>query len=336
MRYRLKQFITVRVTSKHIIFTSRNDETITFQKSTDRVELINKLVNEGLNEASIQEMDDEIRLFLFDQDLLVTEYQKTERGESFFEYLQWKNNEEFDYRKLKNRRILVLGAGGGGSTIIYQLAQLEVSKLTIIDFDKVEVSDLKKSSIFERDQIGKYKVTAIREKIVESAFQTEILPIISKVDEKYIDDILSSNTFDLIINCIDPDPSHKLSLNKLAHKYDVAVIFMAYSYENLIIGPLIIPGMTSCYESYNKYLYELSKGAYDLRTIKRVPNSYLIHPSINYVTNFLASFVIRDIVFFLLEKTDYLYTLNTIIFFNTLDMNSNSFELSCDNCIVCQ
>jgi molybdopterin/thiamine biosynthesis adenylyltransferase len=45
-------------------------------------------------------------------------------------------------RRLRNLHVGVIGAGGGGSLIVEQLAHLGVGKLTVIDFDRVEITNL--------------------------------------------------------------------------------------------------------------------------------------------------------------------------------------------------
>ena len=67
-------------------------------------------------------------------------------------------------RKLKEASVGIAGAGGLGSNIAMALARAGVGHLLIVDFDKVEESNLNRQYYF-RDQIGEFKVEAIRENI---------------------------------------------------------------------------------------------------------------------------------------------------------------------------
>ncbi len=60
-------------------------------------------------------------------------------------------------RRLKAARVAMVGAGGIGSAAIPALAGAGVGKLTIIDDDVVDRSNLQRQTIFRDDQIGKGK-----------------------------------------------------------------------------------------------------------------------------------------------------------------------------------
>jgi sulfur carrier protein ThiS adenylyltransferase len=67
-------------------------------------------------------------------------------------------------KKLREASVGIAGAGGLGSNVAMALARAGVGHLLIVDFDKVEESNLNRQYYF-RDQIGEFKVEAIRENI---------------------------------------------------------------------------------------------------------------------------------------------------------------------------
>ena len=60
-------------------------------------------------------------------------------------------------RKLKAARVAVVGAGGIGSAVIPALAGAGMGKLTIIDDDVVDRTNLQRQPIFRDDQVGQPK-----------------------------------------------------------------------------------------------------------------------------------------------------------------------------------
>ena len=61
----------------------------------------------------------------------------------------------------------LIGAGGLGCPIIDYLSRAGVGKIGIIDFDKVDVSNIHRQSIYTLRDVGKYKVEVLKKKITD-------------------------------------------------------------------------------------------------------------------------------------------------------------------------
>lgn len=68
-------------------------------------------------------------------------------------------------RRLKNARVLVIGAGGLGSPTLLYLAAAGIGTLGVIDFDRVDESNLQRQVIHTVDSIGELKVESARQAI---------------------------------------------------------------------------------------------------------------------------------------------------------------------------
>ena len=62
-------------------------------------------------------------------------------------------------KKLLKSSVLIVGAGGLGSPVGIYLAALGVGKIGIIDYDKVEISNLARQIIFTNSDIKKKKIS---------------------------------------------------------------------------------------------------------------------------------------------------------------------------------
>lgn len=67
-------------------------------------------------------------------------------------------------KKLKESSVGIAGVGGLGSNAAVALARAGIGRLVLVDFDKVEESNLTRQYYF-REQIGKIKVEALKENI---------------------------------------------------------------------------------------------------------------------------------------------------------------------------
>ncbi len=70
-------------------------------------------------------------------------------------------------KRLKNAKVLVVGAGGLGSPTLLYLAAAGVGTLGIIDFDVVDESNLQRQVIHGQSDLGKPKAESARESIEE-------------------------------------------------------------------------------------------------------------------------------------------------------------------------
>ena len=77
---------------------------------------------------------------------------------------------------------LIIGAGGLGSPIALYLASSGVGKLTIVDFDHVELSNLQRQIAHYTKDIGRFKVDSAKDKLLALNPEIEVLTIPKALD----------------------------------------------------------------------------------------------------------------------------------------------------------
>ncbi|MDI9407847.1 MAG: HesA/MoeB/ThiF family protein [Candidatus Pacebacteria bacterium] len=80
---------------------------------------------------------------------------------------------------LRASKILVVGAGGLGAPVLLYLAAAGIGSITVIDDDRIAVSNLQRQIIFDHDTIGQPKVEAARQRLVALNPTVEINSIAS-------------------------------------------------------------------------------------------------------------------------------------------------------------
>ncbi|WP_043730684.1 ThiF family adenylyltransferase, partial [Nocardia asiatica] len=70
-------------------------------------------------------------------------------------------------KRLKNAKVLVIGAGGLGSPALLYLAAAGVGTLGIVEFDEVDASNLQRQIIHGESDIGRPKADSARDSILE-------------------------------------------------------------------------------------------------------------------------------------------------------------------------
>ncbi len=77
--------------------------------------------------------------------------------------------------KLKAARVLIIGAGGLGSPSALYLAACGVGTIGVIDFDRVDVSNLQRQVLYDTASVGAPKAQAARERLLALNPQIELV-----------------------------------------------------------------------------------------------------------------------------------------------------------------
>lgn len=83
--------------------------------------------------------------------------------------------------KLKRSKVLVIGAGGLGSPLALYLAAAGVGKLSVIDFDRVDESNLQRQVLFNTHQVGQSKAECAAERLRALNPKIEVNPLPEKL-----------------------------------------------------------------------------------------------------------------------------------------------------------
>ena len=85
-------------------------------------------------------------------------------------------------RRFSEATVAVCGLGGLGSNIAIALARAGIGKLILIDFDRVDITNLHRQQ-YKASQIGLYKTDALADNLAEIAPYMEIATITVKLSE---------------------------------------------------------------------------------------------------------------------------------------------------------
>ncbi len=104
-------------------------------------------------------------------------------------------------KRLKNAKVLVIGAGGLGSPALLYLAAAGVHTLGIAEFDEVDESNLQRQIIHGQSDIGKSKAQSAKESIAETNPYVEVILHEQRLDNDNVMDVFRG--YDLIVDGTD-------------------------------------------------------------------------------------------------------------------------------------
>ena len=130
--------------------------------------------------------------------------------------------------KFSSATVAVCGLGGLGSNIAIALARAGIGKLILIDFDRVDITNLHRQQ-YKANQIGLYKADALAENLLEIAPYTEIKAVTEKITEENFAELLKDA--DIVCEAFDNAEAKAMLVNgvleQLPQCYLVAASGMA-------------------------------------------------------------------------------------------------------------
>ena len=97
------------------------------------------------------------------------------------------------HKRFSSAYVAVCGLGGLGSNIAVALARAGIGKLILIDFDRVDITNLHRQQ-YKANQIGRYKTEALAENLLEIAPYIELKTVTEKITEENFRDFLKDAT----------------------------------------------------------------------------------------------------------------------------------------------
>lgn len=114
-------------------------------------------------------------------------------------------------KKLKEARVLVVGAGGLGCPVLTYLTCAGIGNLRIVDQDIISESNLNRQFLYGSNQIGQKKVDVIKERLHMQNPDIQIETYSERLTVENVEAIL--NNIQVVVDCVD-NIETRLLLNK--------------------------------------------------------------------------------------------------------------------------
>lgn len=168
------------------------------------------------------------------------EQNKYEWGEGVFTLLSW-----FKKDKVKNARVLVVGAGALGNEVVKDLALFGIGHIYVVDFDEIELTNLTRSVLFrENDAYNhSYKAEVVAQRAMEINPQIKVIPIVGNLFSEVGFGIYRN--VDVVIGCLDSRIA-RYQLNRLCMRAGKS--WVDGSIENMTGSVQVYTPGLACYE----------------------------------------------------------------------------------------
>ncbi len=138
-------------------------------------------------------------------------------------------------QKISSACIAVCGLGGLGSNVAISLARAGVGKLILIDFDKVDISNLHRQQ-YKVSQLGMFKTEAMKQTLSEIALYCDVKTNTVKLTEEKLSLLADC---DIVCECFDNVECKATLVNGVAERYPDKCIVAASGMSGLHTGNTI-------------------------------------------------------------------------------------------------
>ena len=115
--------------------------------------------------------------------------------------------------RLQNTRVIVFGVGGVGGYCIEALARTGVGRLDIVDYDRVDVTNINRQIIATRETVGALKVDVMKARIASIVPETEVRTYPMMFNEATADEI-NFGDYDYVVDAVDQVTAKLLIIEK--------------------------------------------------------------------------------------------------------------------------
>ena len=120
-------------------------------------------------------------------------------------------------RRLLDSHALVIGAGGLGSPVALYLGTAGVGRITIVDHDTVDVTNLQRQIAHNLARVGRPKAESARDTIAAINPDVQVTPLVERADAARLDVLVRGA--DVVIDCSDNFATrHAVNAACVAHK----------------------------------------------------------------------------------------------------------------------
>lgn len=216
-------------------------------------------------------------------DGLLDEYElaRWERNINFFgAYARLADNKYQNQRKLADCRVTLLGVGGLGSHLLMDMAALGIGHIRIVEFDRVELSNLNRQILYTEADLGQPKIERAAQRVREFSPRLDLETMDRRLS--CADDVLeAAEGADILISAADRPKNEIMRwVNEAVVRHNIPLITGGLDTRRCLYYS-VLPGQTGCIECWRE----------QVRRQDPVSSRLLDHRRANQISGDKAAFV---------------------------------------------
>lgn len=130
------------------------------------------------------------------------------------------------FSKLQDSKVVIFGVGGVGSYVAESLARAGIGEMLLIDYDKIELSNINRQIHALHSTVGKYKTHVMKSRIkdINPDIRINSLELFYSPKEDYNEsDFQFTDGYDYIVDAVD-NVTAKISIIENCYKNNISII----------------------------------------------------------------------------------------------------------------
>ena len=235
--------------------------------------------------------------------------------------------------KLLDSHVVILGCGGIGNHVSSSLVAAGVGKITLVDADNIELSNLTRQFMFTEEDIGHNKAHTLKSRLLKINSDVEV-DVLDLYIRSY-SDLSKLPSCDVIVLSADNPMTISSWVNSYAISHNTAFVNVGYVVDIAVVGPFVIPGKTACLEC-EEIFSTTNHDNYDLQVMAKKINQSNQAPSFGPINQIASGLAAMEVIKFLGEFGE-METLNNRVGVHTgnLKIEKQTANIN-ESCSVCQ
>ena len=230
-----------------------------------------------------------------DEEAVITDRKgRYSRLQSFFQDRSCTDLQEAAER-LNSADVTIIGCGGIGNYLSVHLVTLGLNKITVIDDDLIEISNLTRQHLFRESDVGRPKVEVLKAALTERNSRCVVQAHKRHIRSKSDLDELQLGRSSFIVVAAD-ESSVQEAASRFARKHGIPVMPVGYLGAMPTWGPILMgadDGCLGCYSTIQNHADSVASSVY------RLNFNHYIPPSIGPINAIAASNAALDVIAFL-------------------------------------
>lgn len=179
---------------------------------------------------------------------LVPVFERGDRYDRHRLYFRMLGVDDDAQERLRSATVGLIGMGGIGTHLALHLAAAGIGRLIVTDGDVIETSNLTRQTLYREADVGRLKVEAAAERLLELRSDLRVDVIAERFDTPSLAETVANDGADIILLSADRPATVHRWVNAACLASNIPFSAAGYIEAHGCVGPLLHPPATACYE----------------------------------------------------------------------------------------